>query len=1257
MIAVVLALQAPVLSGAAPQSTESSAQAVAAPAGFQARAVHHARFATSADPRLTELRALGAVRWELDYGSFVLAGIAEALGGGAEVLRTSDVAWQDEDDLVLFDGLPLDTSAPAALLATLEPSEVLGDPLDAALDPDAGLYVVQFRGPARDEWLADLAQSGATVVQYIPHNAYVVRIEPAEVALVARHAAEHAEIQYLGVVEPALRMTPRMRALAASGPIGPVSVTVQLVDGPGLVAARSALETLATRIVSDTVSGPYRNVRCELDPVYFRWLAAQPAVFAIEERGTLERKDERQGQIVAGNFTGAAPTAPGYLTWLAAKGFDSTQFGSFSVNVADDATSLSGHPDLAAGRIAFTQNPTGQSGQQGGHGFLNAHIVAGLNSGTGSANEDSGGYNYGLGIAPWARVGATAIFGAGTFDPPTYESAAYNLGARISSNSWNFVDNFSNPIPDYDASAQEFDVMVRDARSTQAGNQEYMVVFAAGNDGSAANTVSTPGTAKNILTVGASENNRQTGTDGCGITNSGANDLRDLISFSSRGPVAAASGDGRFKPELCAPGTHIQAGVPQSNYNGSSVCNQFFPSGQTLYGWSSGTSHSTPAVAGGCALVRQWFLNQSLAAPSPAMIKAVLLASADYMTGVGTNDTLPSNNQGFGRMYLERAFDGVPRVLVDQTTVLASTGQTFTTTGSVVDTTKPLRITLAWTDAPGPTTGAPYVNNLDLTVVVNGTTYRGNVFSGANSTTGGSADIRNNTESVFLPAGTSGSVSITVTGTAIGGDGVPGNGDPTDQDFALVAYNVGNAGPPVAEFIGSPTSGAASLTVNFTNQSTGSITSHAWTFGDGGTSSAASPSHVYSAVGTYTVTLTETGPGGSNTRTRTDYITVTEPPPVAEFIGSPTSGAAPLSVNFTNQSTGSITSHAWTFGDGGTSTLASPSHVYAVAGTYTVALTETGPGGSNTRTRTNYITVSPPPPVAEFIGTPTSGVAPLVVNFTNQSTGSITSHAWAFGDGGTSTAASPSHIYTAAGTYTVVLTETGPGGSNARTRTNYITVNEPPPTAEFVGTPLSGTLPLTVAFTDQSSGAVTGYAWTFGDGGTSSATSPSHVYTAAGTYTVSLTVSGPGGSDTRTRFDYVTVNELPPVAVFDFSPNHGLAPLNVAFTDLSSGLITSWSWDFGDATGSTAQNPTHVFTNPGTYTVTLTVTGPGGSDSTTGTVQVGPAWTTGRGHTQGASGPPPFGGTISVPIGGSGLRVRLPLWPFLARPGLVGTAR
>jgi PKD repeat protein len=169
------------------------------------------------------------------------------------------------------------------------------------------------------------------------------------------------------------------------------------------------------------------------------------------------------------------------------------------------------------------------------------------------------------------------------------------------------------------------------------------------------------------------------------------------------------------------------------------------------------------------------------------------------------------------------------------------------------------------------------------------------------------------------------------------------------------------------------------------------------------------------------------------------------PPPVAQFSGSPTSGTVPLTVNFTDLSTGSVTSWSWTFGDGGTSTVQNPSHQYTSTGTFTVSLTVTGPGGSDGETKNNYITVNPCiAPTANFVGSPTSGYAPLTVNFTDQSSGSPTSWSWNFGDGGTSTAQNPSHTYTSAGTFTVSLTVTNSCGSDGETKTGYITVTTSP---------------------------------------------------------------------------------------------------------------------------------------------------------------------------------------------------------------------
>ena len=253
---------------------------------------------------------------------------------------------------------------------------------------------------------------------------------------------------------------------------------------------------------------------------------------------------------------------------------------------------------------------------------------------------------------------------------------------------------------------------------------------------------------------------------------------------------------------------------------------------------------------------------------------------------------------------------------------------------------------------------------------------------------------------------------------------------------------------------------------------------------------------------------------------------------------------------------------------------------------------------------------SPPPPppaapVADFSVSPTSGETPLNVNFTNLTSGDVSGYSWDFGDGNGSSATNPSHVYTSAGTYTVSLIATGPGGSDTAVCSSCITVEDPPPpppVAAFSLTPSSGESPLSVAFTNESSGDISGYSWDFGDGNGSTSTQPLHIYTGAGTYTVTLTATGPGGSDLAICSACVTVTDPPPppsapIADFAVSTTSGEAPLFVSFTNQTSGDVSSYSWDFGDGNGSTATNPSHTYTSAGVYSVTLTATGPGGSDT------------------------------------------------------------
>ena len=163
--------------------------------------------------------------------------------------------------------------------------------------------------------------------------------------------------------------------------------------------------------------------------------------------------------------------------------------------------------------------------------------------------------------------------------------------------------------------------------------------------------------------------------------------------------------------------------------------------------------------------------------------------------------------------------------------------------------------------------------------------------------------------------------------------------------------------------------------------------------------------------------------------------------PVADFSGTPTSGAAPLTVSFTDLSSNLPTAWSWTFGDGGTSTAQNPSHTYSSSGSYTVALTATNAAGSNTNTKSNYITVTLPPPVASFTTAyPTAGAAPLAVSFTDTSTNTPTSWSWNFGDSNTSTAQNPSHTYTSRGQLHGGAHRDQRGGNNTCTYPNWVAV-------------------------------------------------------------------------------------------------------------------------------------------------------------------------------------------------------------------------
>ncbi len=716
-----------------------------------------------------------------DYGAFALL---KAPSEATELLtaESNSAIVRDDMNAILLRAGAFDTTQGEAQALRLQ---------ETAEADEVQLYLVQLVGPAKQEWM-DVLEASAEIVAYVPNNAYLIRADASGFAQLKSLVNTPASfLQWSGDFKPAYKIAPEIALNSETE----ISATVQLVNSKRLEKQVKKLAQIPSLLIEQQTASAagFINVRVKVRQSQVAGIARLSDVVWIEPYEKPVLFDERQGQILAGNFTSNSELpGPGYLAWLRVKGLASTP--DFLVDIADsgidrgvldpavvhkDFLNQAGLNRIIYAKLFSFSGIEGTSQDSTGHGTLNASIVGGYNTGNSFPFVDGNGFSYGLGIHPFVRLGISKIFNPEFTSPDVVvmTDAMYRNGARISSNSWGIYNNT------YTADCQTYDAMVRDAQRNDSGNQELTIVFASGNQGPNGSLAS-PGTAKNVITVGASENLRP-GLDGCGVPTEGADNTQDMIDFSSGGKTA----DGRTKPEIAAPGTHIQGAISQDRgFTGSGVCGRF-PGGQTLYTWSSGTSHACPAVAGGAALVRQFFQNSTGRAPSPAMTKAFLANTASYMTGQNANDNLPGSNQGFGRMNLGRAFDEASKLLIDQTQILAETGRSFTLKGRVVNTGKPFRVALAWTDAPGTPAASPVVNDINLEVSIGGQTYLGNRFNGSVSTPGGAADRLNNVEAVWLPEGVSGEFEVRVIAANIAGDGIPGNSDSTDQDFALVVYN------------------------------------------------------------------------------------------------------------------------------------------------------------------------------------------------------------------------------------------------------------------------------------------------------------------------------------------------------------------------------------------------------------------------------------------------------------------------------------
>ncbi|MFN8290344.1 MAG: PKD domain-containing protein [Chitinophagaceae bacterium] len=311
--------------------------------------------------------------------------------------------------------------------------------------------------------------------------------------------------------------------------------------------------------------------------------------------------------------------------------------------------------------------------------------------------------------------------------------------------------------------------------------------------------------------------------------------------------------------------------------------------------------------------------------------------------------------------------------------------------------------------------------------------------------------------------------------------------------------------------------------------------------------------------------------------------------PVAAFTGSPLSGCSPLIVTFQDQSTGSPTAWNWNFGNGNTSTLQHPTATYFTPGTYTVTLTASNAAGSNTITKTQYVTVYESPTV-DFSVNIQSGCFPLRVFFQDLSTpgagNTNVAWFWDFGNGNTSALQNPFVTYATAGVYSVTLRVTNDKGCvKVLSRPNYITVTNGVKAA-FTNTQATVCRPpADISFTNNSTGPPTlSYFWDFGDGNFSTAQHPVHTYTASGTFTAMLVTSSSAGCVDTAYSNPIVIGGF----TTDFNaPAQVCVNEPVTFTNLSTPTPVNANWTFGDGGTANVIHAQHTYSTPGVYTVWL----------------------------------------------------------------------
>jgi len=1087
-----------------------------------------------------------------------------------------------------------------------------------------GLYLVQLTGPVREEWKDALLRLGAGVGDYLPENAFIVRMDSWAADLMARLSF----VRYVGAYHPAYKVDRSL--LGRWG--GTEEILIRLFNEEDVDRLLATLEEAGGQAKDRsgrllTAYIPHSAViEIARDP-NVQWMQRVPRFVPLNSRASwvVQSGEVDQTPIWAkglhgeGQIVGEADTG---VDWDHEAFFDPDH----EIRYTDPESPLP--PDLQHRKIVnYWTYVDDHDLDYSGHGTHVGCTIAGHNL---YLPGNSGNPN-GLGVAYRAKLSFSDIGGSGDSltlpsDLGTVFQWQYGDGARIHSDSWG-------------GSGNRYDDYSRQLDTFTWNHKDFLPVFANGNSGPWGGTVGTPAAAKNVVSVGATVNGQ---------------DMNDLAYFSSHGPTA----DGRLKPTVCAPGDSLVS----ADSDGDLTANN------SGYVGMRGTSMATPVTSGALALIRQYFMEGwypsgvkktgDALTPSAALLKADLMVGSVEMTGGYTDyqneKKYPNYSQGWGRILLDNSLyfqgDSVGLWVVDETTGIQTAGEAEYTL-NVTDTSLTLKVVLVWTDYPGnPAASKALVNDLDLRVTApSGKVYLGNVFTGLDpgrSATGGVRDDTNVEEGVILPPGYGlepGSYKIEVLApnvpegpqpyavAAIGGFGVPAPNRPPQTPTTPSGPSSGTVGTTYTygSSASDPDGDRVQLTFDWGDNSTTTTEPV-----DSGVNVTAS--HSWSSAGTYQVKTIAADTHGAESGWSTPLlVSISEaannPPKTPTAPSGPASGLVGTSYVYSSAATDPDNDQVqlrFDWGDGSNSTTgyvdsgaaAFLAHTWTSAGTYKVKVKAIDAKGAQSDWSTDLT-------VAISAG----GEEAITVVPSENAAGWVRSdepdgnH---FGDDDIYAGAWGEYIYLGAVQFNV---SSLPSGATITS----VTLTLVGQTRDYMGTGGSWHCRLLTSAVDQNwpkhgytvihdAEVLATIPPTFGNSDLDANRSNTFTFTSEqlgllrSRSAASFRMDGPteyefnvfswdsgygqGGLGIKPKLTITyTRGNVPPVADAD-GPYNGTVGNAITFDGSGSrdpdGELTSYFWQFGDGETGYGETVTHAYSSQGTYLVSLTVTDNADASST-----------------------------------------------------------